>query len=185
MQEHHHLARKSKDLECGKSSKLVQQQLLQGSKVHTAVAEVISGYLQFKKREALKRILERKLPGLPADIQKTMFLFVESVPALARNSVVSEQIYKKSKENNVTIVSQDFPNLFTHSETPMGNFIRKLVYNLQELDRDTLVWRLAHGRAEKKKTTKAVTQSGGPKVCGTKSYMDKLTPTAEADSYFG
>ena len=101
-----------------------------------AVAEVISGYLQFEKRE---------LPGLSADKQKTMFLFVESVRALTRNSMVSEQIYKTSKENNVTIVPQDFPNLFTHTETPMGNSIRKLVCNLQELDWDTLVWRLAHG----------------------------------------
>ena len=97
---------------------------------------MISGYLQFEKGE---------LPGLPADTQKTMFLFVESVRALARNSMVCEQIYKTSKENNVTIVPQDFPNLFTHSETPMGNFIRKLVCNLQELDWDILVWRLVHG----------------------------------------
>ena len=108
-----------------------------------------------------------------------MFSFVEFVRALARNSMVSEQIYKTSKENNVTIVFQDFPNLFTHSETPVGNFIRKLVCNLQELDRDTLVWRLTHGRSEKKKTTKAVTQSGRPKVCGSKSYIDKLMPTAK------
>ena len=86
---------------------------LQGSKVHTA-------YLDFEKCEARKRILEWKLSGLPADKQKTMFLFVESVHALACNSMVSEQIYKKSKENNVTIVPQDFPNLFTHSEAPMG-----------------------------------------------------------------
>ena len=30
-----------------------------------------------------------------------------------------------------------------------------------------------------KKTTKAVTQSGSPKVCGSKSYIDKVTPTAK------
>jgi DNA invertase Pin-like site-specific DNA recombinase len=154
----------------------------QGLKVHSAIAEVISGYAKYEKRDTLKKILERQLPGLPEDKQKTVFLFVESVRALARNSMVSEQIYLTSKANNVTIIPHDYPTLFTHQETPTGNFVRKLVCSLQELDRDTLVWRLAHGREQKKKSTTAKTQSGKPKVNGTKSYLEEMKPSAKVQN---
>ena len=125
----------------------------EGVKIHTAVAEVISGYLKYQQRHTLKDIVRRRFPGMPASKQKTIHAFVESVRALARNSMTAEEIYQDSVRNNIKIVPKDYPSLFDHQQTPTGNFVRKLICSLQELDRDTLVWRLEHGRNEKKKTT--------------------------------
>ena len=159
MQEHHHLARKLKDPECGKSSKPVQQEVCKDRK-HTAVAEVISGYLLFERRETLKRILERKLPGLPADKQKTLFLFVVPSVLWPATPCCLSRPTRKARRT----ISPAFPR----TSPTCSLTVKRLVCNLQELDRDTLVWRLAHARSEKKKATRAVTQAGSPKVCGSK-----------------
>ena len=88
--------------------------------VHSAIAEVISGYVKYDQRATLKQILERKLPGMPEERKRTVHVFVESVRALARNAMVGEEIYKQSKKN-INIIPQDYPTLFSHSETPTGN----------------------------------------------------------------
>ena len=113
----------------------------------TRQLQVISGYVKYDQRAILKQILERKLPGMPEERKRTVHVFVGSVRALARNAMVGEEIYKQSKKNNINILPQDYATLFSHSETPTGNFIRKLICSLQELDRDTLVWRLQQGQS--------------------------------------
>jgi hypothetical protein len=149
----------------------------QGLKVHSAIAEVISGCLKFDERETLKSVLERKLPDMPKDKAKTVHLFVESVRALARNSMVAEQVYQVSKDNNIVVIPKDYPALFAHNQTPTENFVRKLVCALQELDRDTLVWRLQEGRKQKMKVTTRQNQKGQPKVNGAKTYVEELAPS--------
>ena len=149
----------------------------QGINIHTSIAEVISGCLSYEKRETLKNILERKLPDMPKDKAKTVHLFVESVRALARNSMVAEQVYQESRKNNVRIVPKDYPALFAHNQTPTENFVRKMVCALQELDRDTVVWRLQQGQEHKRQTTAEKTQAGQPKVNGCKSYVEHLAPS--------
>lgn len=149
----------------------------EGLHIHTAIAEVVSGCLSYDKRKTLKDILERKLPDMPKDKAKTVHLFVESVRALARNSMVAEQVYQESRKNNVKIVSKDYPALFAHNQTPTENFVRKMVCALQELDRDTVVWRLQQGQEHKRQTTAEKTQSGQPKVNGCKSYVEHLAPS--------
>lgn len=91
--------------------------------------------------------------------------------------MTAEEIYQDSVRNNIKIVPKDYPSLFDHQQTPTGNFVRKLICSLQELDRDTLVWRLEHGRNVKKKTTTQKTQCGLPKVNGCKSYLEELKPS--------
>lgn len=145
----------------------------------TRQLQVISGYVKYDQRAILKQILERKLPGMPEERKRTVHVFVESVRALARNAMVGEEIYKQSKKNNINIPPQDYATLFSHSDTPTGNFIRKLICSLQELDRDTLVWRLQQGRENKAKTATSRTQSGKPKVNGIKSYLEDLQPSKD------
>lgn len=124
----------------------------------------------------MKDIIERKLPGIPTNTKKMVNIFVESVRALARNSITAEQMYLASKQQNVHIQLADYPNLFKHNQSPTESFVRKLICNLQELDRDTLVYRLAHGREEKKKRTSRLTQHGAPKANGCQSWLEKLKP---------
>ena len=121
----------------------------------------------------MKDIIQRKLPGILKGKMKTVNLFIESVRALARNSMAAEQMYMESKDNNVHIIPADYPGLFEHHQSPTQSFVRKLICNLQELDRDTLVYRMAHGRAEKMKTTKKRTQDGRPKVSGCSSVLEQ------------
>ena len=130
------------------------------------VAEVISGMLPLERR---KKLLE-----LTSGIHDKVH--VESGRALARSSVVSEQIYARAKENNVEIIATDMPNLFKLDASPAENFMRRVMGAVYEFERDCIVHRLQACILAASKKTKRITQSGAPKVVGRRNLIETIKP---------
>lgn len=131
------------------------------------VKEVISGSVPVCQRVKFLKLLDSATD-----------IYVESARAISRRASHGEEIYNIAKDKGVSIICSDFPKLFALQPSPIESFMRKLVLAMQELDRDVLVERMQAGLAAKKKTAKARTQSGTPKVNGRKSTLELLKPSS-------
>lgn len=70
-------------------------------------------------------------------------------------------------------MAADIPNLFTHTPSPAESFIRKVMFGVQELERDQIIHWLTAGLAAKHATSARLTQVGKVKVNGCHSILEK------------
>lgn len=141
------------------------------------VSEITSGSLPVDQRTTLLSLLSGQVPGMETVKPGNLKVFVESARAIARDANVAEQLYQLSKKSGVQIVSADMPGLFGHQPSPAETFMRRVLLAVWEFDRDTILYRMAKGLDDKRKTSKDVTQYGKVKVNGSKSILAKLSLT--------
>jgi DNA invertase Pin-like site-specific DNA recombinase len=146
-------------------------------KIVKTVSEVTSGSLPADARQTLLSLLSGNVPGFETVKPGNLKVFVESARAIARDASVAEQLYQQSRKSGVQIVSADMPGLFSHQPTPAETFMRRVLLAVWEFDRDTILYRMAKGLDDKRKTSKDITQYGAVKVNGSKSIISKLKPT--------
>ena len=132
-------------------------------------SEVKSGCADLENRQVLQELLGKK----------GAHIYVESARAIARSCEVAEQVFQKAKAQQVQIISADIPSLMKLHPSPAEAFMRRMMFAYQQLERDLLVERLAHGRVEAKRTTKRRTQTGALKVAGCKSHFQRKPPTVQ------
>jgi DNA invertase Pin-like site-specific DNA recombinase len=85
---------------------------------------------------------------------------------------VAREVLEQSKAKKVHIVPADLPNLFKHTQTLVEKYVRHIIFGTTELERDLIVQRLRDGVTRK-------TQSGKPKVDGSKTLLDFLRPSTQ------
>jgi DNA invertase Pin-like site-specific DNA recombinase len=147
-----------------------------GSQRPTAtVHETVSGCAPLAVRKKLAALLSSK-PGTE--------IVVESARALARDAMLAEEVWRRAKQAGIHITCSDLPDLLKHNPNAAESLMRKVVFAVQEFDRDVLCARLEHGIAQKmkdemEKANPRRSQQGHVKVNGRKSYLE-LTNTRDA-----
>lgn len=164
----------SKSRQIQKSSEAATRQKVP---ILKTVSEVTSGSLPADQRETLLALLSGQVPGMETVKPGNLKVFVESARAIARDANVAEQLYQRSKTAGVQIISADMPHLFCHQPSPAETFMRRVLLAVWEFDRDMILFRMAKGLDEKRKTSKEITQYGEVKVNGSKSILTKLKPS--------
>jgi DNA invertase Pin-like site-specific DNA recombinase len=140
------------------------------------VAEIISGSLPFERRRTLTELLED--PSVKV-------IAVESLRALARKTIVAEEIHQKAILYKKTIIPADMPNAFSLEKNAMASndLSRRCVLAAVEYEKDMIVYRtqraLTEMRAEEatKGAKMRYTQKGTPKVNGRKSILEQCKAT--------
>jgi len=107
------------------------------------ISEIVSGSLPACSRKGFRDLLAK------CKASKVKELLVENARAVARDALVNEALYNEAKNAGVEIIAADFPGLYRHNAGPLDKFLRRLVFMIQELEKDSLVERLANGRGEK------------------------------------
>ena len=138
-----------------------------GDRVCKTVCEVVSGCLPTQQRKEFLSLLEC------GGVSK---IYIESCRAMARSAHVAEELWSRSAQHGVEIVPADLPGLLKHDATPVEQHLRRIVFATTELERDLTVTRLQDGLRRKMLTTSLKTQSGAPKVNGTRSLLDIMKP---------
>lgn len=90
------------------------------------VHEVINGSLPTQRRQELLKLIEA------GDVKAA---FLESCRALARSVKVSEELYEKAVQNQVSIIPADLPDLLKPDTTPAESFVRRIIFASTELER--------------------------------------------------
>jgi DNA invertase Pin-like site-specific DNA recombinase len=140
------------------------------------VAEIISGSLPFERRRTLTELLED--PSVKV-------IAVESLRALARKTMVGEEIHQKAILHKKTIIPADMPDAFSLEVSSMASnaLSRRCVLAAQEYEKDQIVYRTQNAikakRAEeaKKGGKMRKTQKGTPKVNGRKNILEECKAT--------
>jgi DNA invertase Pin-like site-specific DNA recombinase len=140
------------------------------------VAEIISGSLPFERRRTLTELLED--PSVKV-------IAVESLRALARKTMVGEEIHQKAILHKKTIIPADMPDAFSLEVSSMASnaLSRRCVLAAQEYEKDQIVYRTQNAikakRAEeaKKGGKMRKTQKGKPKVNGRKNILEECKAT--------
>ncbi|CAK0793643.1 unnamed protein product, partial [Prorocentrum cordatum] len=146
------------------------------------VSERISGSLPLAERATFQTLLEEASKG-------NKKLFVGESRAVSRSAKVAEEIYDLSKKLGITIIVADAPGLFDHDPSPVQVFMRRIEFARVELEKDLVIYRLKEGRdkraknvkkaikntkrLKKKLSPKLITTTGGAKVSGRKSTLEK------------
>jgi len=86
------------------------------------------------------------------DQKKIGTIVVENASRLARDSLVALLAHKFLKDRKITLIAADNPDLFV-SDTPLNELMRTILVALAAFEKQTIVYRLAHGKAKKLKET--------------------------------
>jgi hypothetical protein len=140
------------------------------------VAEIISGSLPFERRRTLMELLED--PSVKV-------IAVESLRALARKTMVGEEIHQKAILHKKTIIPADMPDAFSLERSSMASnaLSRRCVLAAQEYERDQIEYRIQNAlkslRVEEgqKGAKMRTTQKGTPKVNGRKNILEECKAT--------
>ena len=103
-------------------------------------------------------------------------IYVESARAIARKTSIGEEIFEEAAKKGVKIICGDHPTLFKSPASPIESFIRKVMFAMNEMERDLLVQRLQSGLDAKRQSSDRVGQEGKVKVNGRLSLLEKLKP---------
>jgi len=140
-----------------------------GIQVGQEITDVVSGSLPLQRRAVF-----RKLLASAEGSKRPVCIFVESARAVARDSVVAEQVFRRINGSNVSIICRDMPTLFNHTLDPAAKFCRQVMCAREECDKDTVVLRLRHGLEHAKSKSKRITQKGSVKVNGAKTILEQV-----------
>ena len=98
------------------------------------IKETISGTTPLVQRCKLSKLME-----------SVSAIYVESARAIARKTSIGEEIFEEAAKKGVKIICGDHPTLFKSPASPMESFIRKVMFAMNEMERDLLVQRLQSG----------------------------------------
>ena len=129
------------------------------------IKETISGTTPLVQRSKLSKLME-----------SVSAIYVESAWAIARKTSIGEEIFEEAAKKGVQIICGDHPALFKSPASPIESFIRKVMFAMNEMERDLLVQRLQSGLDAKRHTSVRVGQEGKVKVNGRLSLLEKLKP---------
>lgn len=127
--------------------------------------ETISGTTPLVQRCKLSKLME-----------SVSAIYVESARAIARKTSIGEEIFEEAAKKGVKIICGDHPTLFKSPASPIESFIRKVMFAMNEMERDLLVQRLQSGLDAKRQSSDRVGQEGKVKVNGRLSLLEKLKP---------
>lgn len=129
------------------------------------IKETISGTTPLVQRCKLSKLME-----------SVSAIYVESARAIARKTSIGEEIFEEAAKKGVKIICGDHPTLFKSPASPIESFIRKVMFAMNEMERDLLVQRLQSGLDAKRQFSDRVGQEGKVKVNGRLSLLEKLKP---------